>query len=103
MGKRYKVRWKPTLMTHIYTRVHNGKSSKKVQYSASSFELEALPDRDGSFEPNIVKKRQTLFNRALDEKILGFFSVGMSYSDILRHLSEIGVKPRIYDTTLINC
>jgi transposase-like protein len=57
----------------------NGRSSKTVTHSAGSFELETPRDRDGSFEPEIVKKRQTVLNDALDEKILGLFSLGMSY------------------------
>ena len=46
--------------------------------SAGSFELETPRDREGSFEPEIVKKRQTVLNDALDEKVLGLFGLGMS-------------------------
>jgi transposase-like protein len=67
----------------------NGKLSKTVQHSAGSFELETPRDRDGSFEPDIVKKRQTVLNPALDEKILDLFSIGMSYGDIQKHLSQM--------------
>jgi len=67
----------------------NGKLKKTVKHSAGSFELEAPRDRNGSFEPQIVKKRQTILNEALDEKILGLFSLGMSYEDIKKHLSEM--------------
>ena len=67
----------------------NGRSSKTVKHSTGSFELETPRDRDGSFEPQIVKKRQTVLNDALDEKILGLFSIGMSYDDIRKHLAEM--------------
>jgi putative transposase len=67
----------------------NGKSTKTVTHSAGSFELETPRDRDGSFEPEVVKKRQTVLNDALDEKILGLFSLGMSYDDIRKHLAEM--------------
>ena len=67
----------------------NGKSTKTVTHSAGSFELETPRDRDGSFEPEIVKKRQTVLNDALDEKVLDLFSLGMSYDDIRKHLAEM--------------
>lgn len=49
----------------------NGKNSKTVQSHMGSFELETPRDREGSFEPQIVKKRQTVLNASLDNKILG--------------------------------
>lgn len=67
----------------------NGKSVKTVKHSSGSFELETPRDRDGSFEPEIVKKRQTVLNVALDEKILALFGLGMSYDAIRGHLSEM--------------
>jgi len=75
------------------TRTHknrrNGKAKKVVKHSTGSFELETPRDREGSFEPEIVKKRQTVLNEALDEKILGLFSIGMSYDDMRKYLSEM--------------
>jgi putative transposase len=67
----------------------NGKSSKTVQSSAGSFELETQRDRNGSFEPQLVKKRQTILNATLDNKILGLYGIGMSYKDISSHLAEM--------------
>jgi transposase-like protein len=67
----------------------NGKSSKTVQSPMGSFELETPRDRDGSFDPQIVKKRQTVLNASLDNKILGLYGLGMSYQDIASHLKEM--------------
>jgi putative transposase len=67
----------------------NGKLKKTVEHSAGAFELETPRDRNRSFEPQLVKKRQTILNEALDEKILGLFSLGLSYEDIRKHLSEM--------------
>ncbi len=67
----------------------NGKSTKTMTHSAGSFELETPRDREGSFEPEIVRKRQTVLNDALDEKVLGLFGLGMSYDDIRTHLAEM--------------
>lgn len=67
----------------------NGKSTKTVTHSTGCFELETPRDRDSSFEPEIVKKRQTVLNDALDEKVLALFSLGMSYDDIRKHLADM--------------
>lgn len=67
----------------------NGKLRKTVKSSIGAFELEAPRDRNGNFEPQIVKKRQTILNATLDEKILGLFALGMSYRDIKAHLAEM--------------
>src|SRR5262249_44077494 len=48
------------------TNRRNGKSKKVVKTETSSFELETPRDREGSFEPEIVKKRQTVLNESLD-------------------------------------
>jgi putative transposase len=45
-------------------------------------------DRDGSFEPQIVRKRQRRFE-GFDEKILALYSRGMSVRDVQAHLREI--------------
>ena len=54
--------------------------------------IDAPRDRDGSFEPKIVRKRQRRFE-GFDEKILALYSRGLSTRDIEAHLEEIyGVK-----------
>ena len=50
--------------------------------------LDAPRDRDGSFEPQIVRKRQRRFV-GFDEKILALYSRGLSVRDISAHLEEI--------------
>ena len=45
-------------------------------------------DRDGSFEPKIVRKRQRRFE-GFDEKILALYSRGLSVRDVQAHLREI--------------
>ena len=53
------------------------------------FELDTPRDREGSFEPEIVKKRQTVLNESLDNKVLGLYAIGMSYEAISEHLAEM--------------
>ena len=57
--------------TRLNKNRRNDKGTKTVKHSAGSFDLETPRDRDGTLEPQIVKKRQTVLNHALDEKILG--------------------------------
>lgn len=67
----------------------NGRLKKTVKSDIGSFDLETPRDRNGTFEPQLVKKRQTVLNAALDEKILALFCLGMSYDDISKHLSDM--------------
>ena len=67
----------------------NGKNLKTLKSPMGAFELETPRDREGSFEPQIVKKRQTVLNASLDNKILGLYGLGMSYQDISSHLKEM--------------
>ncbi len=67
----------------------NGKNSKLVKSDSGTFELETPRDRNGTFEPEIVKKRQTVLNATLDNKILSLYSAGMSYADVSSHLADI--------------
>jgi len=67
----------------------NGKNSKIVKSDSGTFELETPRDRNGTFEPEIIKKRQTILNATLDNKILSLYSAGMSYADVSSHLAEI--------------
>lgn len=67
----------------------NGKSSKVVRGPTGSFELDVPRDRESSFEPQLVKKRQTTLTASLDNKILALYGLGMSYQDIASHVQEL--------------
>lgn len=67
----------------------NGKLSKTVKTATGGFELATPRDRAASFEPEIVKKRQTVLNESLDNKILSLYAVGLSYDSISEHLEEL--------------
>lgn len=71
------------------TNRRNGKSKKNVKSGTDAFELETPRDRAGSFEPEIVKKRQTVLNESLDNKVLSLYALGMSYEAIAGHLAEM--------------
>lgn len=68
----------------------NGVNKKTIKgLSDGSFELETPRDRNGTFEPQIVKKHQTTISNEIEEKILSMYGLGMSYSDISSHIEEI--------------
>ncbi|WP_292656068.1 IS256 family transposase [Nitratifractor sp.] len=67
----------------------NGKSSKRMKSSVGEFELEVPRDRNGTFEPQIVKKHQRSMSDQIEEKILSLYALGNSYTQIRGHLEEI--------------
>jgi putative transposase len=73
----------------------NGTSPKTLITEHGKVALDAPRDRDGSFEPKIVRKRQRRFV-GFDDKILALYSRGLSVRDIRAHLQEIyGVEVSI--------
>jgi putative transposase len=66
----------------------NGSTPKTLITEHGPVEINAPRDRDGSFEPQIVRKRQRRFE-GFDEKILALYARGMSTRDISAHLEEI--------------
>ena len=66
----------------------NGKSNKGLLTDHGRMEIVSPRDRNGSFEPELVKKRQTRFD-GLDDKILSMYARGMTVREIQRHLEEI--------------
>ena len=67
----------------------NGKKSKTVKTSSGEVNIETPRDRTGTFEPQIIKKRQTILNESVDRKVLALFALGMGYKAISEHLAEI--------------
>jgi len=67
----------------------NGHGSKVLRTSEGDMELFTPRDRNGSFEPDIVKKRQTILADSLEPKILGLYSRGTSLRDISSYIKDI--------------
>ena len=72
----------------------NGSNKKLLKTSDGSFELETPRDRESSFNPEIVKKRETILADNLEKKIIGMYGLGMSLRDISEHIKEM------YDTDI---
>jgi transposase-like protein len=68
--------------------VRNGSTAKTLQTELGPVEVRTPRDRQGSFEPRLVAKRQTRL-AGLDDRILGLYAGGMTVRDIARHLSEL--------------
>ena len=52
-------------------------------------EIKVPRDRDGEFEPQLVKKNQTTLTGDIEEKILSMYAKGMTTSDIEAHIQDI--------------
>jgi len=67
----------------------NGHTQKNIQSSLGGFDIFSPRDRNASFEPQTISKRQRVISEDMDKKILGLYGLGMSYSDIQHHLKDI--------------
>jgi putative transposase len=67
----------------------NGKTSKKVKSSAGLLEVEGTRDRAGTFQPELLPKRQVVMSDDLESKIIGMYSRGMSLGDIQDQIEEM--------------
>jgi putative transposase len=72
----------------------NGKGKKTVKSGLGTFEIQTPTDRNSSFEPELIKKRQTILAENLSEKIIGLYALGMGLRDISSHIKEM------YDTNI---
>lgn len=67
----------------------NGKGKKNVKTSFGDIPLDTPRDRDGTYSPELVPKRQRKLGLSLENKILSLYSMGMSYRDISHHIEEM--------------
>lgn len=66
----------------------NGYSQKTIKSSFGESGLNVPRDRNGEFEPKIVKKYETVCNE-LDKKVIGLYARGMSVDDIKSEIDEL--------------
>lgn len=67
----------------------NGKAPKTLRSEYGPIEVSPSRDRNGSFEPELVGKRERQLGLGLDRQILGLYGLGMSYEDIRRHVRSL--------------
>ena len=76
----------------------NGRYAKKLRTSAGETTIQVPRDRNGEFEPQVVKKQIANTNE-LEEKIIGMYAKGLSVRDIQATLQDLyGVE--VSPTTL---
>ena len=73
---------------HHRGNTRNGKSAKTLRGDFGELELETPRDRQATFEPKIVAKRQTRWT-GFDDKIISLYARGMTTREIQGHLEEI--------------
>ncbi|HLE63804.1 MAG TPA: IS256 family transposase [Pyrinomonadaceae bacterium] len=66
----------------------NGVNPKTVLGDSGTIEIEVPRDRIGSFEPQLVKKRQRRL-AGFDEKVISLYARGMTTREIQGHLQEL--------------
>ena len=67
----------------------NGKGTKTLKTSTGEVIIDTPQDRSSSFEPQIVRKRETVLADNLAPKIIGLYGLGMSFRDISEHIKEM--------------
>ncbi len=67
----------------------NGHGSKQLRTSEGTLDLATPRDRNRSFEPDVVRKRQTILADNPEHKIIGLYGLGMSLRDISAHIKEM--------------
>uniref|UniRef100_UPI0038CD6203 IS256 family transposase n=1 Tax=Nonomuraea corallina TaxID=2989783 RepID=UPI0038CD6203 len=66
----------------------NGRRAKTVITEVGPVELTVPRDRDASFEPQLVKKRQRRLS-GVDEMVLSLSAKGLTHGEISAHLAEV--------------
>jgi putative transposase len=66
----------------------NGRTGKQLKTGTSEVVIEVPRDREGSFEPRLVRKRQRRL-KGFDDKVLALYARGMTTREIQGHLKEL--------------
>ena len=67
----------------------NGHSRKTMKTSAGEVEIAVPRDRNGEFEPRLVKKNETTLSGDIEEKIISMYAKGMTTADIENHMKDL--------------
>lgn len=66
----------------------NGYTTKQVQSSMGELTVQTPRDRDASFDPQMIRKRERVLADSLADRIIGLYAVGTSTREISRLLEE---------------
>ena len=71
-----------------YGNRRNGHMSKQVQTSMGEITITTPRDRDGTFDPQVVRKREKILADSLADRIIGLYAIGNSTREISDILEE---------------
>ncbi|MFU2078938.1 transposase, partial [Avibacterium endocarditidis] len=66
----------------------NGYTSKTVMCDEGEMEIDTPRDREGTFEPQLIKKNQTRIT-GMDEQIIALYAKGLSNQEIVEMFKEL--------------
>lgn len=72
----------------------NGRGTKTVKTAAGEVTINPPLDRHASYDPQLVRKRETILADSLTSKIIALYGKGMSLRDISQYIEEM------YDTSI---
>ena len=88
----------------------NGHSKKTMHTSYGDMEMAVPRDRNGEYEPQLIKKYQNTVTQDMEEKILSMYARGKTTGDIEYHMKELydmdisdSTISRITDKILPHC
>ena len=67
----------------------NGHSHKTMHTSYGDMDVAIPRDRNGDYEPQLIKKYQNTVTQDMEEKILSMYAKGMTTGDIESHMREL--------------
>ena len=76
----------------------NGHSGKTMHTSYGDMEIAVPRDRNGEYEPRLIKKYQNTVTQDMEEKILSMYAKGMTTGDIESHMKLYDID--ISDSTI---
>lgn len=67
----------------------NGYSKKTMHTNYGDMDINIPRDRNGEYEPKVIKKYQNTLTQDMEEKIISMYAKGMTTGDIENHLNEM--------------
>ena len=67
----------------------NGHSQKTMRTSCGDMDTAIPRDRNGEYQPQLIKKYQNTVTQDMEEKILSMYAKGMTTGDIESHMKEL--------------
>ncbi len=71
------------------TNSRNGYGKKTLKTSYGEIDVKVPRDRDGDYDPVIVKKYQTAVNKDVENKIISMYAKGMTIGDMEAHIKDL--------------